>query len=91
MKVTPFHDLKIIDLSTVLAGPSVGTFFAELGAKVLKIEHPIHGDVTNTWRLAKPMVARRNKRSKPSGARKYRAVRLVTCTLRCAACKRSWL
>jgi crotonobetainyl-CoA:carnitine CoA-transferase CaiB-like acyl-CoA transferase len=52
MKVTPFHDLKIIDLSTVLAGPSVGTFFAELGAKVLKIEHPIHGDVTNTWRLA---------------------------------------
>jgi crotonobetainyl-CoA:carnitine CoA-transferase CaiB-like acyl-CoA transferase len=52
MKVTPFQDLKIIDLSTVLAGPSVGTFFAELGAKVLKIEHPIHGDVTNTWRLA---------------------------------------
>jgi len=52
MKVTPFQELKIIDLSTVLAGPSVGTFFAELGAKVLKIEHPIHGDVTNTWRLA---------------------------------------
>ena len=44
-------DLKIIDLSTVLAGPSVGTFFAELGARVLKIEHPQHGDVTNTWRL----------------------------------------
>jgi crotonobetainyl-CoA:carnitine CoA-transferase CaiB-like acyl-CoA transferase len=52
MKEKPFQDLKIIDLSTVLAGPSVGTFFAELGAKVLKIEHPIHGDVTNTWRLA---------------------------------------
>jgi hypothetical protein len=29
-----FSDLKIIDLSTVLAGPSVGTFFAELGAEV---------------------------------------------------------
>ncbi|MEY3741229.1 MAG: hypothetical protein RL371_127 [Bacteroidota bacterium] len=51
MKPLPFEDLKVIDLSTVLAGPSVGTFFAELGARVIKIEHPSHGDVTNTWRL----------------------------------------
>lgn len=43
--------LKIIDLSTVLAGPSVGTFFAELGAKVIKIEHPDYKDVTRTWKL----------------------------------------
>ena len=48
-----FKDLTVIDLSTVLAGPSVGTFFAELGARVIKIEHPVHGDVTNTWRLKK--------------------------------------
>lgn len=45
------NNLFIIDLSTVLAGPSVATFFAELGASVLKIEHPKHGDVTNSWRL----------------------------------------
>ncbi|MCE2865639.1 MAG: CoA transferase [Cryomorphaceae bacterium] len=51
MKPLPFEDLKVIDLSTVLAGPSVGTFFAELGARVIKIEHPQHGDITNTWRL----------------------------------------
>jgi crotonobetainyl-CoA:carnitine CoA-transferase CaiB-like acyl-CoA transferase len=51
MKQLPFHQLNIIDLSTVLAGPSVGTFFAELGARVLKIEHPKYGDITNTWRL----------------------------------------
>ncbi len=44
-------DLVIIDASTVLAGPSVGMFFAELGAKVIKVEHPLHGDVTRTWRL----------------------------------------
>lgn len=44
--------LKIIDLSTVLAGPSVGTFFAELGAEVIKIEHPNHQDVTRSWKLA---------------------------------------
>lgn len=43
--------LTIIDASTVLAGPSVGTFFAELGAKVIKIEHPKHQDVTRTWKL----------------------------------------
>ncbi len=43
-------NLKIIDISTVLAGPSVGMFFAELGANVLKIEHPTHKDVTRTWK-----------------------------------------
>jgi len=43
--------LKVIDLSTVLAGPSVGTFFAELGAEVIKIEHPVHADVTRSWKL----------------------------------------
>src|SRR5699024_5185601 len=48
---TVFKDLKIIDLSSVLAGPSVGMFFAELGADVLKIEQPGHPDVTRSWKL----------------------------------------
>ncbi|MFM1892930.1 MAG: hypothetical protein RIQ90_96 [Bacteroidota bacterium] len=43
--------LTVIDLSTVLAGPSVGTFLAELGASVIKVEHPVHKDVTRTWRI----------------------------------------
>jgi crotonobetainyl-CoA:carnitine CoA-transferase CaiB-like acyl-CoA transferase len=34
----PFQQLNILDLSSVLAGPSVGTFFAELGEDVTKIE-----------------------------------------------------
>jgi len=46
-----FSELKIIDLSTVLAGPSVGTFFAELGAEVIKIESPQFPDVTRSWKL----------------------------------------
>jgi len=46
-----FSDLKIIDLSTVLAGPSVTTFFAELGAKVIKIENKRIPDVTRSWKL----------------------------------------
>lgn len=48
---TLFKNVKIIDLSTVLAGPSVGSFFAELGAQVIKIEHPVKMDVTRTWKL----------------------------------------
>jgi len=43
--------LKVIDLSTVLAGPSVATYFAELGAEVTKIEHPENKDITRKWKL----------------------------------------
>jgi len=43
--------LKILELSTVLAGPAVGMFFAELGASVLKLEHPNLPDVTRSWKL----------------------------------------
>lgn len=46
-----FSKLKIIDASTVLAGPSVGTFFAELGATVIKVENPFIKDVTRSWKL----------------------------------------
>jgi len=45
-------NLKIIELASVLAGPSTGMFFAELGAKVIKIENKTTGgDVTRKWRL----------------------------------------
>jgi len=44
-------DLLVLELASVLAGPSVGQFFAELGATVLKIENPrTDGDVTRRWR-----------------------------------------
>ena len=45
--------LNIIDLSTVLAGPSVATFFAELGAHVTKIENTSNKDITRTWKTEK--------------------------------------
>lgn len=41
--------LKVLDLSSVLAGPMTGSFLAECGADVLKVEAP-GGDVTRTWR-----------------------------------------
>lgn len=46
-----FEDLLVVDLSTVLAGPSVATFFAELGAKVIKVENKKGYDVTRSWKL----------------------------------------
>ncbi|HHP7239475.1 CaiB/BaiF CoA transferase family protein [Longibacter sp.] len=43
-------DLLVIELASVLAGPSVGQFFAELGATVIKVENPrTRGDVTRRW------------------------------------------
>lgn len=47
------QDLKILELASVLAGPSVGQFFAELGAEVIKVENSkTGGDVTRTWKSA---------------------------------------
>lgn len=46
------QNLKILDFSSVLAGPAVGTFFAELGAEVIKVENKTAGgDVTRQWKL----------------------------------------
>ncbi|MCB0761179.1 MAG: CoA transferase [Flavobacteriales bacterium] len=42
--------LKVVELASVLAGPAVGMFLAELGADVTKVEAP-GGDVTRTWKL----------------------------------------
>ena len=45
-------NIKVIELASVLAGPAVGMFFAELGATVIKIENQkTAGDITRTWRL----------------------------------------
>lgn len=47
-----FKDLRVIELAGVLAGPSAGYFFAELGATVIKVENPnTNGDVTRSWKL----------------------------------------
>ena len=46
-----FQNLKVLELASVLAGPSVGQFFAELGAEVIKVENlRTGGDVTRSWK-----------------------------------------
>ncbi|MEK6781343.1 MAG: CaiB/BaiF CoA-transferase family protein [Bacteroidota bacterium] len=48
-----FENLRVVELASVLAGPSVGQFFAELGAEVIKIENlKSGGDITRTWKIA---------------------------------------
>ena len=43
--------LKVLELASVLAGPGVGQFFAELGAEVIKVENlKTGGDVTRPWK-----------------------------------------
>ena len=46
-------NLKVVELASILAGPAVGTFFAELGAQVLKVENKkTAGDITRSWKVA---------------------------------------
>lgn len=48
-----FKDLIVVELASALAGPAAGLFFAELGAKVIKIENArTGGDVTRRWKHA---------------------------------------
>jgi crotonobetainyl-CoA:carnitine CoA-transferase CaiB-like acyl-CoA transferase len=48
-KVPPLAGVRVVDLSRVLAGPYATMTLADLGADVVKIEHPAGGDETRTW------------------------------------------
>jgi crotonobetainyl-CoA:carnitine CoA-transferase CaiB-like acyl-CoA transferase len=45
----PLSHITVIDLTRILAGPWCTQLLADLGASVIKIEHPDHGDDTRTW------------------------------------------
>lgn len=42
----PLQGLRILDVSTILGGPVTGTFLADFGAEVIKVEMPGRGDPT---------------------------------------------
>ena len=42
-------NLKVLDLSRILAGPWASQILADLGADVIKVERPGQGDDTRTW------------------------------------------
>lgn len=82
VRSAPLAGRRILDLSRVLAGPWCTMVLADLGAEVIKVEHPVGGDDTRHWgppyqggEAAYYLCANRNKRSiaidisKPEGQR----------------------
>ena len=66
----PLSGVRVLDLSRILAGPWCGMVLGDLGAEVIKVEHPTRGDDTRDWGLrigdtetAYFNCANRNKRS----------------------------
>lgn len=66
----PLQGIRVVDLSKILAGPYVTMSLADMGAEVIKVEHPDGGDPTRQWGppFQGPdstyyLAANRNKRS----------------------------
>ena len=66
----PLEGVRVLDLSRVLAGPYATMVLADLGADVIKVEHPERGDDTRQWgppfaggEAAYFLSVNRNKRS----------------------------
>src|SRR5215469_5813001 len=49
MSTGPLSDVTVIDLTHVLSGPFCTMLLAELGARVIKVEHAGHGDDTRCF------------------------------------------
>ncbi|MEZ5181381.1 MAG: CoA transferase [Acidimicrobiales bacterium] len=67
----PLHDLRVVDLATVVAGPGCARYLGDFGADVIKVERPGTGDTTRAMGWTHPdddvslwwKLEGRNKRS----------------------------
>ncbi|TDB02940.1 CaiB/BaiF CoA transferase family protein [Halomonas marinisediminis] len=58
----PLEGITVLDMSRVLAGPWAGQLLADLGARVIKVEHPERGDDTRGW--GPPWLAEESERDR---------------------------
>lgn len=45
----PLDGLRVLDAGNMIAGPMAATLLGDLGAEVIKLEHPVHGDPLRDW------------------------------------------
>lgn len=64
MSAGPLSGTLVVDLSRALAGPHAGMMLGDLGARVIKVESPGHGDDTRGW--GPPFVDRAGQPAAPA-------------------------
>lgn len=45
----PLEGMRVLDVGLLAAGPWAATYLADLGADVIKLEHPVHGDPSRVY------------------------------------------
>ena len=66
----PLAGIRVVEIGQLLAGPYCGQLLGDMGADVIKVEDPLHGDPMRMWGREKPhgkslwwSVVARNKKS----------------------------
>jgi len=62
----PLKNIRVLDLSRILAGPWASQMLADMGAHVIKVERPLKGDDTRFW--GPPFIKDATKEQPPQAA-----------------------
>ncbi|HEY1374764.1 MAG TPA: CoA transferase, partial [Candidatus Binatia bacterium] len=47
--MTPIHGVRVLEIASFITGPYAAMLLGDLGADVVKIEHPKGGDPFRAW------------------------------------------